>query len=550
MSSLIVWVLATIPGAVTPASSILDVETVLAKPVTAASVALLVEHAKDPRVTHRWSQTLSDPRPEVRAAAARAINIAGVTALVPAMLRSLETEADPSAGREEIRAIASVGGPDHDPVLIAAAKRLGSDVGPLTAASLAASRGPAVLGMLDSLREFISRPADREAFVGLATRGEIGPLTRAASVALRYRDPALWAVVLDVARSADLELDSSMLATGLRDELPQVKAATCWHLTVGRPLGTATLPAIKEALLSLAKPQDPEVAFPLEMARRAVGEPPSPEPVWKAWLDHAGPHQIPSDYARHSEWLNRLNPDERRAVALRLTNRPDGLEAMRSVLGSAQGGVKPPPAQTIVPPPPGFVTDLLAVTGCRPGKEHGVALAGVAWGLGRPKAIEIEVSGGWQQCGPAARTLLLWSLVDLPFQFEHIPPKTETILAPMDPGFLACIDAPATPEPSDAAKPSDSPKGSRKITAPRKVHDVRPDYPENARKALVQGTVLLEATIRTTGCIGAVRRLSALHPALDLAALSAVAGWRYTPGLLDGKPVPIIMTVSVNFKLQ
>lgn len=37
---------------------------------------------------------------------------------------------------------------------------------------------------------------------------------------------------------------------------------------------------------------------------------------------------------------------------------------------------------------------------------------------------------------------------------------------------------------------------------------------------------------------------------LDLAALKAVSGWRFEPTLLDGEPVPVIMTVTVNFTLQ
>jgi protein TonB len=37
---------------------------------------------------------------------------------------------------------------------------------------------------------------------------------------------------------------------------------------------------------------------------------------------------------------------------------------------------------------------------------------------------------------------------------------------------------------------------------------------------------------------------------LDQAALDAVRQWEYTPTLLNGKAVPVVMTVTINFKLQ
>jgi protein TonB len=64
----------------------------------------------------------------------------------------------------------------------------------------------------------------------------------------------------------------------------------------------------------------------------------------------------------------------------------------------------------------------------------------------------------------------------------------------------------------------------------------------------VQGTVILQATIDEEG---SVRKLSVLrgHPLLDDAALQAVAKWQFTPTLLNGTTVPIVMTVTVTFSL-
>jgi hypothetical protein len=41
-----------------------------------------------------------------------------------------------------------------------------------------------------------------------------------------------------------------------------------------------------------------------------------------------------------------------------------------------------------------------------------------------------------------------------------------------------------------------------------------------------------------------------VHPELDLAAMRAVSQWRYTPTLLEGDPVPVYMTVTINFRLR
>ena len=87
------------------------------------------------------------------------------------------------------------------------------------------------------------------------------------------------------------------------------------------------------------------------------------------------------------------------------------------------------------------------------------------------------------------------------------------------------------------------------IQAPKKVKDVNPVYPPIAQSARVQGVVILEATIGPNGNVQDVRVLRSI-PLLDAAAIEAVKQWSYTPTLLNGVPVPVIMTVTVNFTLR
>ena len=87
------------------------------------------------------------------------------------------------------------------------------------------------------------------------------------------------------------------------------------------------------------------------------------------------------------------------------------------------------------------------------------------------------------------------------------------------------------------------------IGVPMKIRDVKPAYPPDAQAARVTGIVLIEATIGTDGSVTDAKVLRGVPPLND-AALAAVRQWQYTPTLLNGVPVPVIMTVTVQFYLQ
>lgn len=88
----------------------------------------------------------------------------------------------------------------------------------------------------------------------------------------------------------------------------------------------------------------------------------------------------------------------------------------------------------------------------------------------------------------------------------------------------------------------------REVTPPLKLHDVRPDYPDLALRARVQGRVELTCTIAADGRVADARVLSG-PPLLRDAALQAVLQWRYRPTRLDGVPVPVLLNVTVHFRL-
>ena len=103
--------------------------------------------------------------------------------------------------------------------------------------------------------------------------------------------------------------------------------------------------------------------------------------------------------------------------------------------------------------------------------------------------------------------------------------------------------------PPDAPPPARAVRVGGEIKEPRKLTNVSPVYPEVAKQARVQGVVVLECTISPEGKVTDVKVLRGI-PLLDDAAIEAVRQWVYTPTLFHGVPVPVIMTVTVNFLIS
>jgi len=84
---------------------------------------------------------------------------------------------------------------------------------------------------------------------------------------------------------------------------------------------------------------------------------------------------------------------------------------------------------------------------------------------------------------------------------------------------------------------------------PTRVKNVPPIYPALAQSSQVQGVVILQARIGPDGHVTNARVLRSI-PLLDQAAMDAVLQWEYQPTLLNGRPVPVLITATINFTLQ
>ena len=87
------------------------------------------------------------------------------------------------------------------------------------------------------------------------------------------------------------------------------------------------------------------------------------------------------------------------------------------------------------------------------------------------------------------------------------------------------------------------------VRPPKKLVDVRPEYPADARAAKIQGVVILGIVIGENGSVIDTMVLRSI-PELDQAAIDAVNQWQFEPTLLNGEPVEIELTVTINFTLQ
>ena len=86
-------------------------------------------------------------------------------------------------------------------------------------------------------------------------------------------------------------------------------------------------------------------------------------------------------------------------------------------------------------------------------------------------------------------------------------------------------------------------------TPPVVLFQVEPEFSEEARKAKLQGVVMLYGEVDTNGWLRNIRVTRGLGLGLDEKAIEAVKQWRFRPGTRNGKPVVAAAAIEVNFHL-
>jgi protein TonB len=113
----------------------------------------------------------------------------------------------------------------------------------------------------------------------------------------------------------------------------------------------------------------------------------------------------------------------------------------------------------------------------------------------------------------------------------------------------ARVDALAAPPPFVPPVQLEPLRVGGQVKEPQKIKHVNPVYPPIAQAAHVSGTVVLDAVIGPDGRVQGVTVRTSV-PLLDRAAIDAVRQWVFTPTTLNGIAVPVLMEVTVNFRLR
>lgn len=88
------------------------------------------------------------------------------------------------------------------------------------------------------------------------------------------------------------------------------------------------------------------------------------------------------------------------------------------------------------------------------------------------------------------------------------------------------------------------------VAPPVALVRVEPSYTEPARRARIEGTVIVQATVDREGRVVDVQVVKPLAMGLDAAAVDAVRKWRFRPATLRGRPVAVFFRLTVAFRLQ
>jgi TonB family protein len=485
---------------------------------------------------------LLDENPSVRSAAARVVHVKGESALLPEVRAALSKEKDADAALEEAWVLGDLDGTDaSDSVIVEAVAK--PDVWNQTLAGFAAGRGPRLSSLWGKLRDGIQK--EPGALIGGLERG--------------------------LHQDSGTMLASYALRDGMEDLVEKLLLGDTVY--VERPIVMVALSSASSRIRSLAYLYLADLGADLKMTE--LPERKAPESLEERVTAHLfEASQGPSRTEKLVDLATLLKGDEETARGLRAMlnqkgNAARGLSAEeREILYRAAGfqnvdverasrkTFRTPPSSIVPRPaastlvvrspaghPPDFVRSVLEATDCK-GAELSFDGTEVTYLTGgRPGRIALVRSNkSARGCGEAAQLLGATSVAS--GGNSHV-----LMILPERPEFLACLAETAKPTP----RPPASEQGARvggSIKEPTKIRNVPPVYPDADKVNRVQGMVILEATIRESGCVSAIKVLKGVETLLDLSAIDAVSGWRYSQTLIHGIPVPVIMTVTVNFRLN
>jgi protein TonB len=539
-----------------------DGKTQVEAPVTPGTVAALLEQGDRPEVHARWREALKHEAPAVRAAAARVMYVSKREEFRTDLAAALATEQDLLAAAEQIRALAYVARDAEDSVLLEAAKRL-SPLSPLTANLLGRVHGLGALARLASFRSFDQTGVARRCLLQAATRGGRPSLEAGAEIVLREEDTAAWEAVWRLALEG-APIGEKVIAASMGAAAPRIRALTYWHaamysrdpVVLSKRFKTAAeaAPEAKAAAAEMPEGEaEAEALLAFELMQRARGEAPRENLALVRRLVGRPVEAYPGPVVDVARWLT---ADER-ALLLEHKILPGGISDWTRAR-SRRFGVSLKTRLSPADFPPEYMEGVLAPAGCA---REGELEADVEYARdGRPRDVDVVNDGPARlssTCVAAARVLFRSS-----FHSSLGSPEDSRRMV-LEPGRRRMrISLGEPPEAGNARALQEASAAGRRnregtggpariggtLKDPKKLRDVRPEYPPELKARGVQGHVVLETVIGRSGHIEDIKVVHGVD-GLTEAAAEAVAQWEFTPTLLNGVAVPVIYTVTVSFAL-
>lgn len=485
------------------------------------------------------SAGLHAPDALTRATAARVAMLRNVAELLPQIRETLASEHDATAAREEIRALALLGG---DADVAAAAAQSGKWPASMddALADMIARRGADALDLYHSALA-TSRMTTHSAFFRQFLWTHSALLTVTSSRILGWHDAKGWDGLLRAAFDSGAAMPAGPMTASLGVPDDAIRFASIWYLV----RGYATDPAsIKDPLRSaLLEPRTEAGSdredFGRELLRRMLGGERKDDDRWLKFLA--------------TDEADRLLQNESESVLQYFTDAEYRTRHNRCAIQSAEcrlpamkPGPRPLPSQPVAEPafilpsllPAGLVDAVMTDARCRD-EWIGVADATVD-AAGRVTKLNLDHVTTSSSCRKAIDTILHLSLAT-PTSLRS--PRTGPVLLAKARGASLCLD---------------EHDGTRlvhvggEVKAPIVKTRVEPNFPASARSAMHGGRsvmVIVEAVISRDGCVRNMRLLAqSQFPELNGAAVLAVSQWKFVPGYLDGQPVDVIFNLTINFR--
>ena len=543
MRRIVVAVLVAMALVAPPAMAADSIEAVLARPVSPGTLALLLQYVTDPRAATRWGDALRSTDPNVRATAARLLYVSRVAAALPLLRQALSVETDRGAAIEIARAVSAFGDAADDDTVLGAAGRLSA---PGIAVTFAEERRSSGLGATERMINLKLTKDNIQRIVSALVGRDATALNAAAAAILTSQDSGWWDALLATAVQQRIDLSQAQLEAALRSSSSEIRDWTWWYVAVAAARDSS-------GSFQVSPPERPGtggdiasgVALGRELAARALKVPAinlsslpgtAPNSPWPSSPSFA--------FAELHFSLSRLLSKEERQI-LNVSDEPSESLPARA---TAAADTTQESIRTVGALPSGFVADVLKQSGCSRPKPD-IAGALVRFEGNKLAALQWTAIGLSAECTLAARAIIVAALLP---SSAMTPGRNEFVVLPMQDAFLQCLAHPdldsGMAAPLAVGKPQS--EGGATILPPKKTRNVSPVYPPGAMQAHVQGIVILEAEISPTGCVRHLKVLRGLPMGLDVAALRAVSEWAFTPTLLNGQPVPVMMTVTVQFTLQ